>query len=208
MSDRKTKGYMEKVLFIDCETSGLAFNSPDPSFNSETGETYQAVSWGMIVANARTLEPVDTLYVEIKWNGVSVWSESAQRVHGLSLAYLEEHGLTEEEAVVQIAELILKHWGPDSSVAVGGHNVATFDLQFLRRLLTSYGIDVRFSNRTIDTFSIGFGTLGTFNSDDLFDAIGLPPRDPEHHNALADADSARRVVQTLRRLVSHCIGGE
>lgn len=204
----KPRGYIERVLFIDCETSGLAYSSPDPSYDQATGTEYQAVSWGMVVANAQTLKAIDKLYVEIKWDGVSEWSKEAQKVHGLSPAYLEKNGVTDEEAVVAIAELILKHWGTDGVVCVGGHNVATFDLQFLRRLLKKHGIEVKFGSKTIDTNAIGFATFGTHNSDELFEAVGLPERDPENHNALVDADYARRAVQIIRATFNQCLSGE
>lgn len=204
----KPRGYIERVLFIDCETSGLAYSSPDPSYDQATDTEYQAVAWGMVVANAQTLKPLDKLYVEIKWDGVSGWSKEAQKVHGLSPAYLEKNGVTDEEAVVAIAELILKHWGTDGVVCVGGHNVATFDLQFLRRLLKKHGIEVKFGSKTIDTNAIGFATFGTHNSDELFEAVGLPERDPENHNALVDADYARRAVQIIRATFNQCLSGE
>lgn len=204
----KPRGYIERVLFIDCETSGLAYSSPDPSYDAATGTEYQAVAWGMVVANAQTLKPIEKLYVEIKWDGESGWSKEAQKVHGLSPQYLEKNGVTSEEAVVQIAELIIKHWGTDGVVCVGGHNVATFDLQFLRRLLLKFGIEVKFGSKTIDTNAIGFATFGTHNSDELFEAVGLPPRDPENHNALEDAENARKAVQIIRTMFNQCLDGQ
>lgn len=201
---KKPRGYFERVLFMDVETSGLAYNSPDPSYDEKTNTRYQIVSIGLVVADAQTLNSIERLYVEIKWDGVSAWSAEAQRVHGLSLAYLEEHGVTEEEAVVSIVELIIKHWGIDGVVCVGGHNVATFDLMFLRALLKRQEFEIRFGSRTIDTNSIGFATFGTFNSDDLFTEVGLPAR--AEHNALIDADYARRAVQRVRQLSDHCLG--
>lgn len=197
---KKPRGYIERILFIDCETSGLNFNADDPS------EGYQSVSWGLVVASAQTLDKIDELYLEIKWDGESTWSKEAQAVHGLTPKHLEEHGMTEEDAVVAIAELILKHWGPDSPVCLGGHNVATFDKFFLRRLLRKYEIEVRFGSKTVDTNAIGFATFGTHNSDDLFEAVGLPAR--EDHNALQDANNARIAVQRIRKMFNACLDGE
>lgn len=206
-TQKKPRGYIELVLFVDAETSGLSFNGIDPTINPDTGETFQAVSFGLVVASAKTLEPIEKLYVEIKWNGESTWSKEAEKVHGLSLAYLEENGVTEEDAVVEIAELILKYWGPESPVCLGGHNVATFDKFFLDRLLRKHGIAMRFGSKTIDTNAIGFATFGTHNSDDLFSVVGLPDRDPEKHNALTDAENALHAVRTVRQLFTRCIDG-
>lgn len=206
MATKKPRGYIDLALFIDCETSGLFYNQDDPSYNAHTGEEYQSVSWGLVVANTQTLDKIEELYIEIKWDGVSLWSKEAQAVHGLTLEYLEEHGLTDEDAAVAIAELLLKYWGPDSPVCLGGHNVATFDKFFLRRLLRKHGLEVRFGSKTIDTNAIGFATFGTHNSDDLFDAVGLPAR--AEHNALVDANNARESVKRIRKMFNACLDGE
>lgn len=207
MHNKKPRGYIEFALFVDVETTGIAYGSLDPSYNPTTGDTYQAVSVGLVVTDAATLSIVDELYVEIKWNGESKWSREAEAVHGLSLQYLEEHGVDEEEAVVQIASLILKYWGPESPVCLGGHNVATFDKFFLSRLLSKHGINLRYGSKTIDTNAIGFATFGTHNSDDLFAQVGLPDRDPAHHNALTDARNALTAVRTVRQLFTKYLDG-
>lgn len=202
----KPRGYIDLILFADAETSGLAFSSDNPARDPATGDTFQAVSFGLIVANAQTLKPIEELYVEIKWNGESKWDKRAEAVHGLSLAHLEEHGVDEEEAVVRIASLILKYWGPESPVCLAGHNVATFDKFFLQELLKKHGIHIKFGSKTIDTNAIGFATFGTHNSDDLFAIVGCPERDPSNHNALTDARNALQAVRTVRQLFSRCIG--
>jgi Exonuclease len=199
----KPRGYTEFVCFLDAETSGIAFNADDPSHDPSTGETYQAVSFGLVVANANTLKTVEELYVEIKWNGESKWDKRAEAIHGLSLAHLEQNGVDEEQAVVQIASLFLKYWGPDVPVCLGGHNVATFDKFFLRRLLRKHGIEVKFANKYIDTNSVGFATFLTHNSDDLFALVGCPDRSAGH-NALQDARNALQAIRTVRTLFARC----
>ena len=204
MTNKKAKGFFDKLLVVDCETSGMAFNADDPSFDPVTGATYQSVSWGMIVANAQTLKPIEELYVEIQWDGVSKWEARAQQVHGLTLEHLEANGLSTEDAVVEIAGLILRHWGPDSPVCLAGHNVATFDMYFLKRLLRSQGIEVRFGNRTVDTNSIGFCVYTTYTSDELFAQVGCPDRGA--HNAMEDARNVLQALRVTRALSNECIG--
>lgn len=196
---------MEQILVVDCETSGMSFSSDDPSHNPTTDETYQSVSWGLIVADATTFEPIERLYVEIKWNGESEWSSKAQEVHGLSLEYLEANGMTEEDAVVAIASLILKYWGPDSAVSLAGHNVGTFDLPFLRRLLRSHGIEIKFAHRHVDSSSVGLATFGTFTSNGLFEAVGCEARGK--HNALDDAENSLTALRTVKQLFNACLEG-
>lgn len=200
----KPRGYIEKFLMLDAETSGFAYNEDDPSIDSKTGEEYQAVSWGLIVASAETLKPIEELYLEVKWNGVSQWSKGAEKIHGLSLAHLEKNGVESEQAALQIGQLILKHWGPDSPVHLGGHNVASFDLWFLRRQLRRHGLTmVKFGNKFIDTNPVGFTCLRTHNSDDLFEAVGIPARGA--HNALEDARNALKSLRVIRSIYDKCI---
>lgn len=185
----KPKAYFEKMLVIDCETSGFARGEVDPS------KEYQSVSWGIIVADTTTLKVHEELYLEIKWNGEAKWDNRATAVHGLSKAYLEENGMPEEEAVVQIGNLMLKHFGPKPMVRICGHNVSTFDIWFLRDLFNRHGLPFKTGNRHIDTFSIGFAVLEVFHSDDLFEILGLDRSNI--HNAL---DDARCALETLRRI--------
>lgn len=206
MTNQKPRGYIEKILVIDCETSGMAFNEDDPSFDRKTNKTYQAVSWGLIVASAKTLKPIEELYIEVKWDGQSAWDKRAEAVHGLSLDYLEEHGVSSEDAAVQIGSLVLNHWA-DTPIHLCGHNVMTFDAWFLRRQMRQHGIYPRIGNKSIDTNAIGFATFGTHNSDQLFEAVGLPARDPANHNALDDARAALQAVRVVRTLFTKCIDG-
>jgi len=200
MTDSTTpRGFFKYLLVADSETSGLFMNADDPSFNPATNQTYQSVSWGMIVVDTTTLKIVDTLYVEIKWDGVSIWSKEAQAVHGLTIKYLEENALSPEDAVVEIASLILKYWGPDNPVCLAGHNVGSFDIWFLKRLLRDHQINIKFGARVIDTNGIGFAVYNTYNSDDLFAACGVEKR--AQHNALDDAKAVLRVLRTTRRLL-------
>lgn len=191
----KPRGFFEYVLAIDCETTGLFFNVDDPSYDPKNDKTHQALSWGIIVADAQTLKPIEKLYLEIKWNGESEWNKKAENIHGMSKEYLEENGVTEEDAAVAIANLILKYWGPENKICLLGHNVVTFDMFFLKRLMRKFEIELKFGNRHIDTFSVGNVTMEIFNSDDLFEECGMETRGK--HNAMEDIEytleSARRI---------------
>jgi len=210
--DNKPLGYFEYILAIDCESTGLCFNSDSPVYNPETGERHQAISWGMVVADTHTLQPVDELYVEIKWNDNSLkqleqnpeFGKKAQEIHQLTATHLEDNGVSEEEAVVKIANMIIKYWGPDSKINLLGHNVATFDMMFLHDMMNRVGVPIKTAHRHLDSWSVGFGVMEQFNSNDLFDSVGLPTR--SCHNALEDAkmalESVRRIRQTWNTLLS------
>lgn len=199
----KPKGYFEKVLAIDVETSGMYTNreNDNPCRKSDT-EYFQIVSIGLVVASATTFDEIESVYFTIKWDGKSGWSSKAQSVHGLSKEHLEETGLTPEEAVELIGNIIIKYWGFDCPVSLLGHNVVSFDLEFLRDLMFSHGVHIFFSNRHIDTNSLGIVAFGAFTSDELFRLVGFDDR--EEHNALEDARQslavARLLSQTMKSL--------
>lgn len=195
----KPTGYIEKILAMDCETSGLTFNGDDPSVG------YQSLSWGLIVADAEKLKPIEELYVEIKWDGVSKWNRKAEKVHGLSVSYLEQNGVSEEEAVTRMGSLILKYWGPKNCIHTLGHNVVTFDLWFLKRLFRKYDINLRFGNRHYDTNSIGWVALNSFTSQQFFESAGI--KYGKVHNALTDARNALEATRRVRMVFKSALDG-
>lgn len=195
------KGHFPYILALDSETSGLALGSSDPTKDARNGKTYQAVSWGFIVADTHTLKPVKELYLEIQFDPKHEWSQRAEEVHGLSREYLAANGVTKEEAVLQITDLLLEFWDPKQPISLLGHNVGSFDLYFLKALLSEFDIHPRFSHRIVDTNSIGFACLETYTSDQLFETLLLDgKRDPSKHNALSDARMALNVVSMVRKL--------
>ena len=193
----KPTGWFQYVLAMDAETTGLKFNSDDPS------EGHQAVSWGMVVADAHTLKPIEELYVEIQWNEDSIAAKKAdpkfgvhaEKIHGLTRAHLDKNGMSEEEAVVEIANLILKYWA-DGNIRCLGHNVATFDIWFLKRMMRRHGIELKFGSRHIDTSGTGFINFETYTSDELFELVGFDARGD--HNALDDAKMALESARIMR----------
>jgi oligoribonuclease (3'-5' exoribonuclease) len=198
---RKPRGYVKYILAVDCETTGLCYGS---SPVTDGVEHYQTVSWGVIVLNADDLSEVERDYFEIKWNGSSNWAKRAEEVHGLSKKHLAEHGMTEEEAAIRMATLILKYWGPNQPVMVAGHNVATFDLLFLKDLLHKHELFVKFGNRYLDSFSASFATVGTYNSDDMFELFGCKER--KAHNAMEDIEFTVKCLRMIRKLWDSEVG--
>ena len=203
---RPPKGYYKYVLAIDSETTGLNWDTDDPSIG------HQAISWGIIVADAHTLIPIEKLYVEIKWNSESdaayaadpTFSIRAHESHGLTRAHLEEHGVPEEEAVIMILELILKYWGPTNQLHCLGHNVNSFDVPFMRAMFRRHGIEVKFSSRQTDSHSVGIALLESFTSDQFFSTMGFDARDA--HNALQDAEMALECVRRCRVMWKDFVG--
>lgn len=188
--------HFHKFLAIDCETSGMNFGD-DPS------DGYQMVSVALIVSDVNTYTEHDHLYLKIRWNGDSGWDKKAEEVHGLSVYHLEEYGVEEDDACADIIEFIMKHFDINKSIVLCGHNVVRFDLPFLRRLLNKFGVTLKFSHRAIDSFPIGLLSVGAFDSDELFDYMGLPPR--KEHNALEDIRHTLSSLRKLNKLFKACL---
>lgn len=201
----KPKGYFQFLLAIDCETTGLNFNS---MFGADEG--HQAVSWGMIIADAVTLKPIEELYVEIKWNEYSKaarqkdssFGRKAEQIHGLTFDYLEKNGIKESEAVLQMGQLIVKYFGTNKITTLG-HNVHYFDLPFLRSMFLRHGIELKFGNRHVDTNTVGFVNYNTFNSDDMFEYMGFEQRTT--HNALDDIKMSLETARQTRKIMEKAL---
>lgn len=188
------KGELTYLLGLDCETTGVAGGCDDPSYNPKTGETYQAISWGLVVVDSKTFKQKDSLYVEIKWDQQSTWNSKTENVHGLTKSYLDQNGLDQEDAVVEIGSFILKYFDNTAIVPIG-HNVH-FDVAFMRSLMRLYDIDIRFANRMVDTNSLGLTLVNSFTSDELFEKLGYNDRDC--HNALEDIKMTVEAARAMK----------
>lgn len=195
-------------LAIDWETSGA-------TWGGDSSKDYQGLSFGAIVFNAKTFEPIEKLYLEIKFDESKYkWSDGAQKIHGMTREYLEQNGVTQEEAATSLAELILKHWGPDSKVLFLGHN-PEFDRRFTNQLLNTIGIEFsveasgNFESRidvfhvVLDTSALGFITMGLYKSDLLFEKMGFDDRGD--HNALQDAEQTLETCKMIREIFKSVI---
>lgn len=161
-------------LAIDWETTGYSL----PHYAAK----HQGISFGAIVYESATFEPVETIYREIKFNPKYEWSDGAEKIHGLTRAYLEKNGVSQEEAAADLGNLIIKYFGTED-VQILAHR-AQFDKSFNVQLFESIGITIPWHPTMIDSCVLGSALLEISKSDDLFDILGLPPRG--EHNALED----------------------
>lgn len=190
----KPAGWYNKFLVIDAETSGINFdqNSNDITLG------YQAVSWGLIVSDMETMKPIEELYIEIKWDGVSQWHWKAAKTHGLTKDYLEEHGMSASDAADAIVMFLAGHFDVNDTIICMGINVGQFDIPFLKKLLVAHGYPVGFSNRVLDVSSLAAMTIGTFTSQEMFDYLGIERGDT--HNALEDCRGTLKAARLIRKL--------
>jgi oligoribonuclease (3'-5' exoribonuclease) len=173
-------------LAIDWETSGYSL----PNY----AEKHQGISFGAIIFDVRTLDPIEELYREIKFNPKYLWDEQAERIHGVSREHLAKHGISQEDAAVELGNLVVKYLGTED-VMLLGHRVH-FDRAFTTQLMKSIGIDFSYHPTSIDSCSIATVLMELTYSEDIFQTLGLPPRGK--HNALEDIQNTLKSIQKMK----------
>lgn len=189
----------EKFCVIDVETSGINFKSVNPA------EDQQIVSLAVIVVDYKKMREIDSLLLHVKWNGVSEWSDKAEAIHGLSKTKLNKIGIDEEEVVEKLIEFLLQYFDVNDSIVFGGHNVARFDLMFLKTLLNKFDFDLKIAHRSIDTNTLGMIMYDTYTSDDLFKLLGFQER--KEHNALEDARMSLAAIRKSKKIMEKILNG-
>lgn len=184
-------------IAIDWETSGSAWGS-DSSID------FQGISFGAAIFRLADFEPVETLYREIKFNDTKYqWQDRAQQIHGLSREHLATHGVTQEEAAIDLASLYLKYFAPDEYSYILGHHI-DFDIKFTEQLLTPFDVMFNIGATRIDTSGTGLIMFGIHKSEELFQFLGLPARTT--HNALEDTLLTLQAAKTMRQISNAALG--
>jgi exonuclease I len=194
-------------LCIDWETTGA-------KFGGTSSADHQGIQYGAIIFRTDTFEAIEEVRCLIKFDAEKyVWTEAAQKIHGMSREYLEENGVSQQDAAVILLELLGKYFAGDARVMVLGHN-AEFDISFTDQLLRSVGVAftvkwaevedpsvdviIPINHVILDTSSTGFITFGTAKSDKLFEAIGFEKRGD--HDALQDAKMTLETAKAIREI--------
>lgn len=181
---------------IDWETSGS-------EWGGDSSIDYQGVSYGAVIFDLATFEVVDTLYREIQFDESKYkWTMGAEKIHGLTREHLALHGVTSEDAAVDLMTFFTKYFAPDEMVFVIGHH-CEFDEAFSRQLLEPLGIMYKAFTR-LDTAGTGLINFGIHKSNDLFEFLGLPPRTT--HNALEDIVMTVQAAKMMRTIVDSALG--
>lgn len=177
------------ALGIDWETSGYSV----PDYASQ----HQGISYGAIVFELKTLEPVVEIYQELQFDSTRYkWDAKAERIHGLTQEHLKKNGTTQEESATLLCNTVLEYMGTEP-VLIMGHRVH-FDKAFTDQLTNTIGIKLDFHPTTIDTASLSTALMEMSRSEDVFQTLGLPPR--AKHNALEDIRYTLASVQRIKEL--------
>ena len=185
-------------LAIDWETTGS-------DFGGDSSKSYQGISYGAVIFNTETFEPVETLYRELHFDDTKYkWTEGAEKIHGLSQQYLKENGVPREEGLADLLDLILRHIGAESKIFFLGHNV-DFDIDFTMQLARDFGVELKAHHVKLETSGAAFIAIGQYRSNDVFEFFTGKVRDGSH-NALDDALMALEVTRNMRAMFNEALG--
>lgn len=184
------------ALVLDFETTGA-------DFGGDSSISYQAISMGAVIADTETWEEVDSLYCLMKFDDTKYkWTEGAEKIHGISQQMLQEEGLSREDALAQLLELLLRYFTPTAKILLVGHNVE-FDRSFLSQLLRDCGVPdiITLHHVLVDTSGLGFVLTGEYKSDIVFDILGMMDK-RGLHNALDDARACLASIRNAKQIFS------
>jgi DNA polymerase III epsilon subunit-like protein len=188
-------------LCLDWETSGANWGYKP----SQQANDFQGITFGAVIYNTKTLEPVETLYRELKFDHNKYkWTSEAEAIHGKSMAYLDRVGVDRIDAALDLMEMVIKYFGPNAPVPFMGHN-RDFDMAFNEQLFRDTGVpSFAYHHVNIDSSGVAFTLLDVYKSDDVFDLLGLPER--KDHNALEDALMTLESMRRIKMLVQLALG--
>jgi len=176
-------------LLIDFETSGS-------DVTNKNHQQYQGISLGALIVNMEKFEVVDDYYVEIKFNASKyLWSEEAEKVHGLTKDYLEANGVSQQEALGGLLEVIMRWIGFTDKLFIMGYNI-DFDKGFMQQLFDDCEVPINFHHIMIDPAPMAYFFVQEYRSDKVFELFSSMTR--EVHNALEDCYICFDALKTMR----------
>ena len=176
---------------VDIEASG-----PVPGF-------YNMVSIGGVAVRRLDGQHVrgEEFYFELKPVSEG-FDPHAMSIHGISRAYLEEHGVDAREALISITEWVDAIRGDAQRVLFVGHN-APFDWMYVAWYFAWAGLDNPFGYNALDTKALMMGRLGLpwreCNKERLLEVYPQlkAPKEEDVHNALYDAQFQADILIAL-----------
>jgi len=152
-------------------------------------------------------DPATTFYVELKPDPAKAWGHKEERVHRLTRAHLEEHGIDRIEGVRHFAEWVrttAEAPAPESSPLLIGFNTP-FDWMWLVMAFTEAGVRNPFGMSAVDLKSIYYALHGGENltwkkTVKRFVRQVYPTNLVADHHALADAVEQAELARTLREI--------
>lgn len=186
-----------KYLVLSCETSGLNFEDARNPTHATNGDSYAAISFGMIIVDEKFTK-IDELYIEIDYTDIPnvAWDNDALKVNGLTKEYLKENGVPFYDAIDEIGEFILSHFDT-RVITVIGHNTCSLSIPFLDAMFKREDIDLNFSSHAYDLSTLGFALLGVNKKIEIYDMLGIKH---DKRNALFDANRILKSFSQINKM--------
>lgn len=163
------------MIVLDVETSGT-----DP-------EVHSLISIGAVDWNSDA-----EFYICGKvWDGAEI-SDEALAVNGFTREQITnpDYGVPFPSEMLAYFERWVRWLYPEGQVVAAGHNVGSFDMQFLKPMTC-------WSHRSVDLHSIAFAVMGqSLKADAIYRALGMP-EEPKPHNALTGAKWEKSALKKL-----------
>jgi len=168
---------MQNFLVVDIETTGL---SP--------------IKHSMVSLGAVDYTTGEEFYGECRISNNAIIDDFALGVNGFTRAQCLDDA---KQTPLDLYRQFLK-WCEGRDALIGGQQVGSFDILFLKELHTSIS-DIKwpFGHRSVDLHSVAYGKLGkSLSLDGVLQAVGLKP-EPKPHNALTGARLERDAFKIL-----------
>lgn len=187
-----------KLLIVDTETGGL-----DP-------QEHSILTLGAVVWHEGAID--DEILLEIAEPEIKA-TPGALAVNGIDIDCLRETGET-PLIVVQKLKVFLQKNGFFKAAHIGGHNVASFDWGFIKRLFRLAGepIEKTLHYRMLDTMTLAIAleqagrlpTIKNMGLDSLCTHFGIvirPGGKDAPHNALEDARATAKLLTRMLDMI-------
>lgn len=170
---------------------GLAVDWETTSLEVQDG---QGIQIGAVVYDRTTYEEVAsyTRYIKFDHNK-SRWQKAAEDIHHITREFLDEEGITQEEAAIEFLDFLNTWFGSKDPIHFLGLN-SKFDIGFTNQLLKVIGCTfghkepglscVKLHHIVMDLQPLAMALFGVYKSDDIFALCGYEKRGA--HSAIED----------------------
>lgn len=171
---------MQDFIVVDVETSGLIPGK------------HQIVSIGAVCSKTN-----ETFYGECRIYEYDEYSQSALDINGFTIEQIND---TSKMTPYQLYQKFIK-WCNGRSNLLAGHNIGSFDIQFLKTLCNrTKSKKWPFKYQYLDTHSLAFGYFGeSVGLETICDKLVIE-REPKPHNALNGAKVELECILELFKL--------
>lgn len=185
---------MDKYLIVHLHTSGLWPQSVCCDDATHEHKYPQITEYLAAVITASDLKVVDCVHSKVMWNTESLWDAAAAKHTGRTDRL---DGIPEDDAAYELAELILKHFGPVHTIPLAGYNSSTFIRPFLVDLFNRHEYDIRFSTSALDLAGLALCTPSLSSRSDVLSHFGISTSDVSLPDKLKNTIKLIKIMRTL-----------